>query len=104
MYSVIVGIIINYVVGIGLFYETFCILLYIVSLFSSFRLLSLNEFIFSIVLGLGTLSFCVWYNCRRYQKGVVEKKSSKLMFHLTLWIPLFAYSVYWLYIYPKFIR
>lgn len=102
MYSIIISIIINDVIGIGLFYETVCILLYILSLFSSYRLLSLDEFIFSMIIGLVTLFFCVWYNCKRSIKRVVEKKFSKLIFHLTLWIPLLAYTVYWLYICPKF--
>lgn len=90
MYSVIVSIVINFVVGIVLLFEVILVALLVWTKQESFIITVIKYSIFCVLLSV----LCAWYNCRRY-KRVVEKKSSKLMFHLTLWIPLLAYTTYW---------
>lgn len=92
MYSVPVSIIINFIVGIFLWYEILVIA-------------ALNwgnpgkEFIifaikFSIRFVL-VCTLCVWYNYKRYKK--VENGDTIYaysIFYLTLWLPLFAFTVF----------
>lgn len=85
MYSIIVSVIINFIAGIFLYYE----IGWIIFTFSPWNFpLSYH------MKCIPVLIICGLYNCRRYQKKVIGKKYRKKTFHLTLWLPLFAYILY----------
>lgn len=91
MYSIIASIIINFVFGVFLMYEIALLVLlkwgiseasYIV------YIMLYNVFFLPLCL------LCKQYNYKRYKKMVTGKKHQNIIFHLTLWLPLFAFTVF----------
>ena len=92
MYSIIVSIIINYILGKLLFYEilAFLVLLFPWGLESPYWKESAICAVFVTV----TLLLCIGYNYYRYKRKVKERLRSKITFCITLFIPLFAHTFY----------
>lgn len=90
LYSMMVGIAINFVVGIVLYYEVIYLLF---SMKGRFPLdeISYPASLFAVVV---MLILCVEYNYNRYVIKVKERLVSKVIFWLTSILPLSAYTVF----------